>query len=217
MVELDPAAVIPESLADAVGDLPYWFVIGGQAVRCICPYRPSRDVDFGVPAAADLEGFVARLESRGKVEIVERASDTVHLRFDGIKVSVFVLERLASHVKGRRLDTTGVLATKLHAILDRGTRRDFFDLYVMLERGSLGIAACLAAMGEVFAQRVSESLLLRALTFFDDAEREAPLPGEGPQDWATVKSFFLTRVGSLLVPPGRALAIQSRVVDVRKD
>jgi len=53
------------------------------------------------------------------------------------------------------------------------------------------------------------------LTFFDDAEREARLPGEGPQDWATVKDFFLTRAGSLLVPPGRALAIQGRVVDVR--
>jgi hypothetical protein len=28
-----------------VGDVPYWFVIGGHAVRCLKPYRPSRDVD----------------------------------------------------------------------------------------------------------------------------------------------------------------------------
>ncbi|NMC68449.1 MAG: nucleotidyl transferase AbiEii/AbiGii toxin family protein [Myxococcales bacterium] len=215
MEERDPTAVIPERLAEAVADLPCWFVIGGQAVRCFCPYRPSRDVDFGVADARDLDDLLRRLESRGKVEIDERTNDTVHLRFEGIKVSVFVLQRLAGHVANRRLDTTGILATKLHAILDRGTRRDFFDLYVTLSHHRLGLASCFAALREVFDQRVNETLLLRALTCFDDAEAEAPLPGEGPHDWATVKDFFLTRVGNLLVPPPRPLAIQARVVDVR--
>ena len=45
-----PEEVIPAPLARAVADVPWWFVIGGQAVRCFCPYRPSRDVDFGVPS-----------------------------------------------------------------------------------------------------------------------------------------------------------------------
>ncbi|MBW2264330.1 MAG: nucleotidyl transferase AbiEii/AbiGii toxin family protein [Deltaproteobacteria bacterium] len=212
----EPIEVIPDALADAVGDLPYWFVIGGQAVRCFCPYRPSRDVDFGVASASDLDELVGELESRGSVEVIERSADTIHLRFEGVNVSVFVLEKLSPHVVGRRLGTTGVLATKLHAILDRGTRRDFFDLYVTLQHHSLGIAACLEAMREVFEQHVSESLLLRALTYFDDAEREAPLPGEGPNDWKAVKGFFLERVGDLLVPPTRALDIQKLVVDVRQ-
>ena len=48
-----------------------------------------------------------------------------------------------------------------------------------------------------------------------DAEREAQLPGEGPDDWATVRDFFLTRVGHLLIPPARELEIQGRVVDAR--
>ena len=34
------------------------------------------------------------------------------------------------------------------------------------------------------------------------------------KDWQTVKEFFRTRVGHLLVPPVRALEIHSRVVDV---
>mgnify|MGYP001582881571 FL=1 len=69
MDELDPEKVIPAGLVDAVADLPYWFVIGGQAIRCFCPYRPSRDVDFGVPTADELYDFLRRLESRGLVEI----------------------------------------------------------------------------------------------------------------------------------------------------
>jgi hypothetical protein len=198
-----------------VDDLPYWFVIGGHAVRCFCPYRPSRDVDFGVRSVENLEDLLRQLEARGEVEISERDEETVHLRFDGISVSVFVLETLAPFVEDRRLTATGILATKLHAILDRGVRRDFFDLYVTLQRHSFGIAECLAAIRTVFRQDVNEPLLLRALTYFADAEREAPLPGEGPDDWATVKDFFLTRVGNLLVPPSRELEIQKRVVDVR--
>ncbi len=205
---------MPLPVGRAVADLPYWFVIGGQAVRCFCPYRPSRDVDFGVTSPGDLDELVQQLQRCGRVEIAERSVDTVHLRFDGIDVSIFVLAMLSPFVSDRRLSVTGLLATKLHAILDRGTRRDFFDLYVTLHRHALGIAECLAAMRHVYQQEINEPLLLRALTFFDDAEREAKLPGEGPDDWATVKEFFWSRVGQLLIPPSRELLIERRVVDV---
>ena len=209
-----PTAVMPAPLGRVVGDAPHWFVIGGQAVRCFAPYRPSRDVDFGVDAPASLEELVAQLTRTGRVEVLERARGTIHLQWNGIKVSVFVLEKLLPHVEDRRLTVTGILATKLHAILDRGLRRDFFDLYVMLQQHRLGIAECLAALRRVYQGEVGDSLLLRALTYFDDAERESPLPGEGVRDFRTVKEFFLERVGSLLVPPAEMLEIQRNVVDV---
>jgi len=232
---LDPTRVIPEGLGEAVGELTTWFVIGGHAVRCFCPYRPSHDVDFGVRAPRDLEELLAQLGRSGELELLERGKDTVHLlwssrpapkagsrrkagagkRERAINVSIFVLDRIAEFVEERRLSVTGILATKLHAILDRGTRRDFFDLYVTLQHHRLGIVECLDAIQRVYRQPVNQGLLLRALTYFDDAEREARLPGEGPRDLRTVKEFFTRRVGDLLVPPVRKLAIQSRRVDVR--
>ncbi|MCK5800689.1 MAG: nucleotidyl transferase AbiEii/AbiGii toxin family protein [Deltaproteobacteria bacterium] len=211
---LSPERVIPPELREVVADLPYWFVIGGQAVRCFSPYRPTRDVDFGVLNAKNLNDLLEHLSQSGDVEILEKSDNTIHLRWQGIKISAFVLDLLAEHVEERRLTVTGILATKLHAILDRGTRRDFFDLYVTLQHQRQGIAECLAAMREVYRQPINEHLLLRALTYFDDAEREAPLPGEGRGDWPCVKNFFLKRVGDLLVPPERKLKIQSRRVDV---
>jgi hypothetical protein len=214
MMPREPVDVMPPPIGRAVADLPYWFVIGGQAMRCFCPYRPSRDVDFGVTSASDLDDLVQQLQRRGQVDIAERSVDTVHLRFDGIDVSIFVLAMLSPFVSDRRLSVTGLLATKLHAILDRGTRRDFFDLYVTLHRHALGIAECFSAMRQVYQQEINDTLLLRALTFFDDAEREAALPGEGPDDWVAVKEFFWNRVGQLLIPPGRELQIERRVVDV---
>lgn len=209
-----PEQVMPRPLARAVEDLRYWFVIGGQAVRCFAPFRPSHDVDFGLQSASDLEGLLAQLERSGEVVVQERAHDTVHLAWNGIKVSGFVLEQLVPFVEDRHLDITGLLATKLHAILDRGLRRDFFDLYVLLEQERLGIAALLAAIRKVYPGEIDDGLLLRALTYFDDADREAELPGEGPQDWSAVKEYFLVQVGSLLAPPARRLEIQERRVDV---
>ena len=209
-----PERVMPAPLGEVVSSVPIWFVIGGQAVRCLCPYRPSIDVDFGVIEAKHLEELVDVLRQSGETQVLERSADTVHLRWRGIQVSAFMLASLGRFVEERRLSTTGILATKVHAIVDRGLRRDFFDLYVVMQTQQLGIADCLAAVRLVYEQEVNDGLLLRALTYFEDAEREAPLPGEGPRDWALVKDYFLTRVGHLLAPPGKPLAIQAQRVDV---
>ena len=138
----------------------------------------------------------------------------MYLRWNRINVSVFMLDTLVPFTEKRRLSVRGILATKLHAILDRGTRRDFFDLYVTLQTQRLGVAEALSAIRDVYRQPVRDALLLRALTFFDDADREARLPGEGHDDWRNVKAFFQSRAGALLIPPPRALEIQKRRVDV---
>ena len=212
-----PEEVIPQELRWVVEAIPYWFVIGGHAVRCLCPYRPTRDVDFGVREARSIDGLLGELQRSGDAEILERSKDTVHLRWNGIDVSIFLLEDIARFTEQRRLSVEGILATKLHAIIDRGTRRDFFDLYVTLQGQQLGIGECLRALRTVYRQEINDSLVFRALTYFDDADREAPLPSEGERDWDQVRDFFLSRVGQLLVPPLEPLEIQQQRVDVNED
>jgi hypothetical protein len=171
-------------------------------------------VDFGVRDAGSLDALLEQLRASGEVEVLERSTDTVHLSWNRIGVSIFVLDQIGRFTEERRLTVEGILATKVHAILDRGARRDFFDLYVTLQDQQLGLAMCLRALRKVYRQEVDDSLVLRALTYFDDAEREAPLPGEAKRDWEQVKDFFLTRVGQLLVPPLEVLDIQRRRVDI---
>lgn len=210
-----PLSVLPEAVALAVQGDEYWFVIGGQAVRCISPYRPSRDVDFGVLTAKNSAQLLGQLKKAGCVELLEKGEGTMHLTFEGVDVSIFVLPELGPFVEHQRLTVEGLLATKVHAILDRGTRRDFFDLYVLMQVDGRGVLECLNALSKVYATQANQSLVLRALSYFDDAEAEAQLPGEGPEDWEQVRGFFARAVAALLVPPTRPLAIQSRVVDVR--
>ena len=78
----------------------------------------------------------------------------------------------------------------------------------------LGIASVLATIRSVYQGVIDDGLLLRALTYFDDADREATLPGEGPTDWSAVKDYFQVQVGSLLTPPMRRLRIQAQTADV---
>lgn len=176
---------------------------------------------LAIHQAVNLPGWRAR--SRGLAEAVARdrglrvptrSVDGIKPQRNGTEFEGSALGPPTPIVEDQRLNVTGLLGTKLHAILDRGTRRDFFDLYTTLQTNGLGIAECLSAIRRVFRQEVNDALLLRALTWFQDAEREAPLPGEGPKDWETVKDFFRARVGHLLIPPGRVLQIQARVVDV---
>lgn len=210
----EPKDVLPGAVARILVRDPYWFVIGGHAVRCFCPYRPSRDVDFGVARAKDLESFLGAVRKKGKVKILERAKDTVHLSFDGVDVSIFVLPGLSEHTEACTLTAEGILATKLHAILDRGTRRDFFDLYVMMHQERFGFTDCVRALREVYETDVNEGLVLRAISYFEDADAETSLPGEGKKDWALVKAFFQRAAAALVTPPGVALEIEKRVVDV---
>jgi len=212
-----PEQVVSQDLRPVISPLPYWFVIGGNAVRCLCPYRPTRDIDFGVSESASLSQLLSELQRSGSTQILEQNEDTAHLRWNTIPISIFVLEEFAEFTVERRLTVEGILASKLHAILDRGTRRDFFDLYVTMQQERRSLADCLRALRTVYRQPINDTLLLRALTYFDDANREAPLPGEGRSDWNQVRDFFLTRAGHLLVPPGKELAIQKLRVDVSED
>jgi hypothetical protein len=122
--------------------------------------------------------------------------------------------RESFHVSERALTLTGLLATKAHAVLDRGTRRDFVDLYVLLQAHQLGLSDVLSALSDVYREPINQGLFLRAFSYFEDAEAEARLPGEGPADFETVKEFFSRAVGALVVPPQGTLTIQAKRVQV---
>ncbi|MGQ0504572.1 MAG: nucleotidyl transferase AbiEii/AbiGii toxin family protein [Myxococcaceae bacterium] len=88
---------------------------------------------------------------------------------------------------------------KLAAIARRGLRRDFWDLYVVVKSG---IALPDIGLAYVCRFGVAESDLyhvLRALTYFEDAERDSALPtGMTAQLWAELKRFFLVEAPKLV-------------------
>ena len=86
-------------------------------------------------------------------------------------------------------------AMKLLAISRRGLRRDFWDLARILDTG-LPLDDALLAYQLRFGRGAGDLYpVLRALTWFDDAERDPILPaGLTPAGWAEIRASFERRV-----------------------
>jgi hypothetical protein len=93
------------------------------------------------------------------------------------------------------------LATmKLAAVVRRGIRRDFWDLDEIFRRGGVTLPQALAGYLRRFGVQESDLYhVLRALTYFDDAERETIMPtGLTQQRWDAIKLSLTSQASAAL-------------------
>ncbi len=85
---------------------------------------------------------------------------------------------------------------KIAAISDRGSKKDFVDLYFIIEiEKTLSLQECLALYDKKFkALKQNKAHILKSLNYFDDADKEAELKMIKPIQWKKVKSFFEKKV-----------------------
>jgi hypothetical protein len=189
------------------------YLAGGGAVAYYVHHRQSLDLDlFSSDAHFDLAGF--RDEVIGaltNVAVVGLTDATLRLDIAGTAVDVVrypygPLESPQPGPEGVRIAGLRDLgAMKLAAISQRGIRRDFWDLHEIVHHG---VTLSQALDDYVARYRASHSDLyhvLRALTYFDDAERDTVMPtGLTRKHWQTIRGYFehtapkelLRRVGS---------------------
>lgn len=80
---------------------------------------------------------------------------------------------------------------KLAAIARRGLRRDFWDLFAIGGAGITLAESCEAYVARFGKARSDLYHVLRALTYFDDAEKETAMPsGLTPALWEEIKAHF---------------------------
>ncbi|MBI3323474.1 MAG: hypothetical protein HYZ95_03310, partial [Candidatus Omnitrophica bacterium] len=90
---------------------------------------------------------------------------------------------------------TDIGLMKIGAIIGGGSRKDFVDLYAICRR--IPLRRLLSRGPRKFRDSRDFTLqALKALSFFEDAEREPPLLGV-PWAWSRVKAFFESEVRSL--------------------
>ena len=86
---------------------------------------------------------------------------------------------------------------KLIAIIQRGTKRDFFDLYFLIDKIGLGR---IIELTQKKYPPFNAYLALQALTYFEDAEKEdfseRKIVFFNPLSWDKVKEFFVEEVRS---------------------
>jgi hypothetical protein len=188
------------------------YLAGGGAVAAHLRHRISLDVDLFGPASLELAEVRERLGARPGVEVIAETDATLRIRIDEIPVDIVrypypELEKSGMELGGVRVASIRDLAAmKLAAIARRGIRRDFWDLHEMVTSGRLTLPGALDDYVVKFS--VSQSDLyhvLRALTYFDDAEREPVFPrGLSGEHWAEIKHFFRRAAAEEL---GRRIAL----------
>jgi hypothetical protein len=178
-----------------------FYLAGGTAVALHFGHRRSDDFDFFTPAMIlEPQAVAAKVISAGfDLGVHDMSPGTVIGEIEGVKVSFleFAYPWLEPTLVWMETGTPiasvrDLAAMKLSAIVQRGSRRDFIDIYKMLRNGA-DLASMLTDYRTKFG--VTETISVkRGLVYFDDAEAE-PMPEMlVPVDWHELKETLIAAV-----------------------
>jgi predicted nucleotidyltransferase component of viral defense system len=164
-------------------------LVGGTSLALQIGHRFSVDIDmFGLGEIDEFE-FVDELSNFGKVIVIKKSKNVLILSVNGIKVDFVnykypLLEEIAIIENIRLVSDKDIAAMKLNAIAGRGSRKDFIDLHYLLQKYSLKE---MISFYNTKYEDGSEFMVLKSLTYFEDAEyEEIPILFQ-KLDWAEIK------------------------------
>jgi predicted nucleotidyltransferase component of viral defense system len=177
-----------------------FYLAGGTALALQIRHRRSVDFDFYTPREFKPLALYKRLE-RLDVRTGSRhvAEGTLMALVNGIEMSFFqysypLLRPLVSTEYLNLLSVQDIAAMKMVSIVQRGAKRDYVDLYFLLKKHSL---EDLLSLTEKKYSIFNRYLGLRALVYFDDAEKDvsrARLEMLERAEWDQVKKTLVETV-----------------------
>lgn len=172
-----------------------FYLAGGTAVALFFHHRRSDDLDFFSDQSFRETTLIKNLKKIGRFKSLKSAEDTLIGKLDGVKISFFTLpyKLLEPPVKYKNLKVAtpvDLALMKILAISDRGTKRDFIDLYLLCRRVKSLDEFLLLFQKKFGKYDFNIQHILKSLTYFDDADK-----GEMPEmyiviKWEEVKIFF---------------------------
>lgn len=169
-----------------------WYLAGGTALALLLGHRRSEDLDFFTQAKELPRNLTFGLRSLGEVSVVRGEAQTLEAVLQDVRVSFlsypYPLIRPLVPFEGVMLaDAADIAAMKLSAAANRGAKKDFFDLSVLMR--TYPLEDMLAFFEEKFAGTNYNRLhLLKSVAFFDDAEGDPDPVMLEPVSWDEVKA-----------------------------
>jgi len=175
-------------------------LVGGTALALHIGHRKSVDLDFFGTITADEYELSKQLTETGQATILKKTENIKIYVIDGIKTDIvnFHYKWLASPLIESGLVLAGmedIAAMKLSAITGRGTKKDFIDLFFLLKHFRL------KQMLDFYLQKYpdgSEFIVLKSLSYFDDAEEDESPVMLKPAKWGTVKKIITSSLEDYL-------------------
>ncbi len=180
-----------------------FYLAGGTALALHLGHRQSVDFDFFLPKAVNTHELIENLRIMGAFELFHQSHNTLHGLSDEVRISFFAYQYPLLHEPHKYMslaiaDLLDIALMKLEAIAGRGNKKDFVDLYFLLQSFSV------MELFEKYPLKYGKPLnnhyhLLKSLVYFKDAEPQ-PMPVMLVDlSWETVKNRIITEVTKIKV------------------
>jgi hypothetical protein len=174
-------------------------LVGGTSLALQYGHRQSVDLDFFGHLNTDQDKLIAILKDIGSLIVTNKTPNILQTIINNVKID-FVEYGFYKWIDEPVIEDGFFLASdkdiaamKINAIIGRGSKKDFIDLYVLLQHYSLSDILCFYKLKY---PEYSEYRALLSLTYFEDAEMQ-DMPKMFINDsWDTIKRTIIESVKS---------------------
>lgn len=175
---------------------------GGTSLSLRFGHRSSDDLDFFSLEKFDTDALQAYIfEPFPESQVVNRTAGSLCVEINGIKIDFLhhpfrLLEEVDISGQHRFLSLPDISAMKINAVTNRGSKKDFFDLYLL---HTIGISISRGL--ENFSKKYNGNTLLalRSLAWFEDADAEPDPVILNGWNWEQVKGHISDRVDEIIL------------------
>ncbi|WMN11297.1 nucleotidyl transferase AbiEii/AbiGii toxin family protein [Marivirga salinae] len=177
-----------------------FFLVGGTALALQIGHRKSIDLDFFSSTAFDSNQIQNLLINKYQFQIDYQAENTILGYINDVKIDFISHQypQLAKieNIEGLRLaNIKDIGAMKLNAICNRGSKKDFVDIFLLMDTFSLGE---LILFYQKKYNQTNSIMVLKSILFFDDAELEPePIYLSKQIVWEDIKEKITTEAKKL--------------------
>jgi len=190
---------------------------GGTALALHIGHRISIDLDFFTVKPFRVDSLISGIrKASSSFNIIAEGEDFLTAGVDGIKVSVFkydypFTDKLTSYKGTKIAGLLDIAAMKTVAVSQRGTKRDFVDLYFILQ--DIPFHKIAGHIIKHFGQeRINPVHIGKSLVYFTDADSNPEpqyLKGKDVK-WDKIKRFFKSHVRQIVFDLDAAIKDQEK-------
>lgn len=176
-----------------------YYMIGGTGLSLQLGLRESFDFDFCVPTQFNNEVLIEELRSLGTLEVKQNQKGTCDVILNGVQVSFFyypnkIINNFVKIEEMPRLRVASILdiaIMKVVAIGGRGAKKDFFDLYNILNICKISVEELTRGLLKKYGDNINYLNTIMGLSYFEDADNELLPKAYVHYDWDEIKKFFI--------------------------
>lgn len=179
-------------------------LVGGTALALQYEHRVSQDLDFFTTEPFQINDLIRELERTGAFTLKRKSEFTAIGTWQGAEVTFLSYQYPWIREAVPMPPLCAALAhpldiglMKIEAASQRGTRRDFVDLFFICRRET-----SLEKLLELYPKKYGKQAtplyhILKSLSYFEDAEGQPEIRTQPRTSWKEIRSFFEKEVSRL--------------------